>query len=1260
MGDHAFDADHGVQEAAGLRDTADLASCFRIVDLLHLVAYTEAMKADLRRRRDDPSAAECVAFRSPPTTSGGADSSSPPTDADSEGRNIVVSHERAISRSSNNCRSLRYFLCSLPSVQRNSPPAISDPRGGQSWAAGRGSGLLFDSNSHGGSRQSRLAAASHSDRCTVSSWPAIANRSPVGRSALSRSGEYARPASHIGNEQDGSETEREQTVRDLSGVSANDLELPDGLLDGDPPAPSFKIVGPSGFQSFGAEVDRIYKAIKRGVIAYSRVSSPSQERNAGSRGSQRDQLLVLEPYGVDISSIEVVECVESAATPNGIRDGFEYVLNQVRHGKVGVVVVILADRIARNDQDARRLYDALAAARGLVLITGQFYNPADPSQRFILNIHAITAEFENKQRLLRMMMSSCALARRLRYPVALPTGLVWACREDEAYRRAMDAEGLSDFSSESALALHREYWENKRTGARHYVLPDPAPGVYQSVQLRLRWLTETRKLSQVIDHIEAGNDGWPVKGHIPVRRSRVFDPDRPPEWVPLRALRTDGRLDVAHRALRAWYLTHALYGVYRFAPAALQRAPEVLHVLGTLVETSNAFPALFSGVNRSAVKEILAGTGRRPYSKLYSNPRDHRLATLRCGAPLSDGSICGLRLAGYPFVRAGRTAHRYHSAGCHSRGHGVTVPPDIEDATVDLVRRAMSEEVLAQAIAQVRTQDGANASLRKRRVTEIADLRDHIRRAIIRVEACGARGDDEGVEMWENRRFEHTVALKHKLRDLQTLEADASDTARLTGEDECGIRSLASSLDELLALAAPIPGKRREILAEFYRCAHVWQLGTGVFEVVVEFPSGVRIETVVLCGTLVKCRQPAMAMAYAALARWVDRSERRNDPSGATSAATELAALWKRLCPRTDDRAQWTTRRVWGAALLYYYRNALPQSIRKAVDRWSVPYGRPAENGLTMTAQEIATRTGESLESVLKAALSGKLGDATFTQPDDATSSDVNRKDLSPLASLGQVSFVVSLRSLHLAFEDHARREVIAATGWGSDDTIRIRHVVRELGVQRCWIMDWAQRHGVLVSDHAGRLYTRRSVWPDQPPRSLEAALAVGPPEARRLDPAYWVNSGRTNTQLPGISYRRLVRHATFVLRVGAGRAGDRSVYYWVGPEVREGLRMKTLAEAVADLGRSDVSVDDFMPEKHLARFLGATLGKGWSHTNLKRVLEGRREIIRLLAAPKTPWQSVRAYIYFPRALRESREPELVKQWLGGTRRTVVQSAPVS
>ena len=466
---------------------------------------------------------------------------------------------------------------------------------------------------------------------------------------------------------------------------------------------------PSESRNFGAAVDRIYKAIRRGVIAYSRVSSAAQDRNAGSRGFQRDQLLVLEPYGVDVSLIELVECTESAASPNGPRDGFEYVLSQVRHGKVGVVVVILADRIARNDQDARRLYDALAAVGGFVLITGQFYDPADPGQRFILNIHAVTAEFENMQRLLRLLMSSCALARRLRYPVALPSGLVWACREDDAYRKALQAQGLSELISDEALGRHRECWENKRTGARLYVLPDPAPGVYQSVQLRMRWLMETRKLSQVIDRIDAGTSGWPVRGHVPISRARVFDPDRPPKWVPLRALRADGRVDTAHASAREWFLSHALYGTYRFAPAALRRAPEVLHALGALVEVSDAFPPLCSAVNRTAVKEILAGSGRRPYSKLYDNPRDHRLATVRCGAPLSDGSTCGLRLFGHPFVRGGRTEHRYHSSGCHLRGHGVTVPPEIEAAAVDLIRRAVSEDVAA---ASNRT--GADARRSKR------------------------------------------------------------------------------------------------------------------------------------------------------------------------------------------------------------------------------------------------------------------------------------------------------------------------------------------------------------------------------------------------------------------------------------------------------------------------------------------------------------------------------------------------------------------
>ena len=518
------------------------------------------------------------------------------------------------------------------------------------------------------------------------------------------------------------------------------------------------------------------------------------------------------------------------------------------------------------------------------------------------------------------------------------------------------------------------------------------------------------------------------------------------------------------------------------------------------------------------------------------------------------------------------------------------------------------------------------------------------------MEACGVRGDQEGAEVWEARRFEHTKLLRQKERELETLNASAEDEARLTAEDEAAIRRLGASLDELLTLAAAIPGKQREILAEFYRCIYVWQLGTGFFELVVEFPSGVRVETVIQCGKLAKCSQPAMALACAALGPWLNRAGRRIDPQGATKTASELAQLWNRLCRRVDEQARWTARRIWGAALLHHYRNGLPKTVRDAVDRWgssNSKSGGDKRGGVAMSLQEITARTGEPLETVLTAALSGKLGNAFSSESAD-TSNERDQITLGGVVLVEHVRAVVTLRGLHTAFPDHARREVIAATGWTADDAVRIHEMVRQLKVPRCWAVEWAQRHGVLVSDLAGRLYTRRSSWPLQATRSLEAALAAGPPEATRLDPAYWVNSSRTNNALPGISYRRLVRHATFALRVEAGKAGERSVYYWVGPEARQRMRTQTLAEAVAALGRPEVTANDFVLEKHLAKHVRAVFRTQWSNRTIGRMLQGRDDIIRLVAAPRTPWQGLRAYILVPRALRETTDPEHLRQWLVG------------
>src|SRR5581483_11851749 len=978
------------------------------------------------------------------------------------------------------------------------------------------------------------------------------DRSVMGRSEFpdidglaegkSRSNAFAHDRSRVG-----AEVERTEDQSLLIGGNVTPANS-DTLKSEQPASPVSTIPGTPGLLSFGAALHRNYTAVQRGVIAYSRVSSPAQNRNQGSRGLQRDQLLVLEPYGVDISTIEVVECTESAARPNGDRSGFEYVLGQVRRGKVGVVVVIMADRVARNDHDARRLYDALTASGGLVLITGQFYDPADPAQRFILNIHAVTAEFENMQRSLRLLMSSCALARRLQYPVALPAGLTWACTDDDVYRQAVEAEGLADMVAHDALAQHKARWRNRRNGQQYYVLHDPAPGVFRSAQLRMQWLLETRSIAQVIDRIDGGYNDWPVRGHIPIARTRTYDPDRPPEWVPLGAMRRDGRIDIAHGTLRQWFLSPALYGVYRFAPAALQRVPQVLHALGTVVDVPDAFPSLSLCQNRQAIIDLFRGT-RRPFSKRHDTPRDHQLAMVRCGAPLPDNSICGLRLFAAPHLNGHRTDYQYHSHKCRTRGHGMWLPTGVEDAAIDVIRQAVSPEVLAHALAQVHTREGADAAARKRCLDEIAELQSLVRVAVARVEACGVRGDHRGAEFWEARRFEHATVLEQKDRELRGQERDAAKSARLTADDESAIRELGTSLDELLAMAASIPGKRREILAEFHRRVYVWVLGTGFFEIVVEFPGGLRIEAVVACGMLVKCRQPAMALAYEALWPWVDRAKRRADPRSAEQAARNLAEQWNRL--RRSGSSPWTARRVWGAALLHHYFDALPDPMREAIRRRDCPHTgrRRLPSGAPRTVLEIAEEAGQSTDGVIAAALAGRLGVASITPnaKEDVGAAAASTLDLPP--ERASITFAISTAHLHRAFPQYAKEEVARSAGWDVDDTVPIEVVIRNFQMSRKACYMGAHRYGVLVSDLSGRLYTRRSMWPRREISSLDAALESGPPAARELDSEYWLNCSELRKQLPRVAYQRALRRAPCVLRVEAGVLGAKreNLFVWLG-----------------------------------------------------------------------------------------------------------------
>lgn len=142
--------------------------------------------------------------------------------------------------------------------------------------------------------------------------------------------------------------------------------------------------------------------LRRKAIAYLRQSSEDQIReNIGSTAIQRDLPLVLRGWGWPPALIEVVDTdLGVSGSIPGHREGFSYVLEQMRAGLVGLVAVTENSRLTRNLQDLAA-FDELARRHDVLLAVGEAVTDfRDPNAAFIGAILGANAARENRARAL--------------------------------------------------------------------------------------------------------------------------------------------------------------------------------------------------------------------------------------------------------------------------------------------------------------------------------------------------------------------------------------------------------------------------------------------------------------------------------------------------------------------------------------------------------------------------------------------------------------------------------------------------------------------------------------------------------------------------------------------------------------------------------------------------------------------------------------------------------------------------------------------
>jgi DNA invertase Pin-like site-specific DNA recombinase len=144
--------------------------------------------------------------------------------------------------------------------------------------------------------------------------------------------------------------------------------------------------------------------------------------------------------GWPASRVEVIDEDQGRSGSTAIyRTGFQRLAAEVGLGKVGIVLMLEASRLARNNSDWYRLIEICGISGTLIADESAVYNPREPNDRLLLGVKGTLSEAELFTLRTRLYEGRWNKARKglLRFP--LPTGYVLAA--DGAW--VLDPERLS-------------------------------------------------------------------------------------------------------------------------------------------------------------------------------------------------------------------------------------------------------------------------------------------------------------------------------------------------------------------------------------------------------------------------------------------------------------------------------------------------------------------------------------------------------------------------------------------------------------------------------------------------------------------------------------------------------------------------------------------------------------------------------------------------------------------------------------------------
>ncbi|MGH7331262.1 MAG: recombinase family protein [Candidatus Rokuibacteriota bacterium] len=106
------------------------------------------------------------------------------------------------------------------------------------------------------------------------------------------------------------------------------------------------------------------------------------------------------------------------------RTGFQRLVSDVGLGRVGIVLMLEASRLARNNSDWYRLIEICGVSATLIADEGAVYNPRDPNDRLLLGVKGTLSEAELFTLRTRLYEGRWNKARKGRLQFPLPSGYV--------------------------------------------------------------------------------------------------------------------------------------------------------------------------------------------------------------------------------------------------------------------------------------------------------------------------------------------------------------------------------------------------------------------------------------------------------------------------------------------------------------------------------------------------------------------------------------------------------------------------------------------------------------------------------------------------------------------------------------------------------------------------------------------------------------------------------------------------------------------